>query len=347
MVRNFWRGLTTPDAAVVKIAATLLLVALAGLSVAAEAFRRRVESGDVAPRSMRDDFCRASVVAMRGAAREADPTALTFVFVGPSATRCWLPPDDEVDEVAAAAAGAPVRILWMCGPRQGWASSAALIERFGTDFDGWFVVGVTRQLIACRRGGANAARRRRDTQELGFDSDVQRSASAILGHEQHRKTGWELWDHRRFYYHALFKPALGLPWGVRWLQTAKPPAGDRFEGEMDAVGPLDFEQLDRHLAVMQGLVERVRGHGRARIALVETPWEQHLVASLQSPDWLRDEAAYRRRMGEWSEQNDVPWITSPADFQATAADFKDSRHVGSPRLRRRFLEAVVHELSSR
>jgi hypothetical protein len=347
LLRDFWRGLTTPAAAVPRVAVVLLLAALAGLSVAAENFRRRIESGDVAPQSMRDDFCRASIVAMRGAAREADPTAPTFVFVGPSAMRDWLPPDDEVDEVATAAAGGPVRVIWMCGPRQGMASSAALIDRFGADFDGWFVVGVTRQLIACRQSDALEARRRRDTQELGFDSDVQRAASAILGHEQHRKTGWELWDRRRFYYHALFKPAVRLPWGVRWLRKGKPPAGGRLEAEMDAIGPLDIEQLDRHLAVMQEVVERVRGHGRARIALVETPWEEHLLSSLQSPEWLRDEAAYRRRMREWSEKNDVPWITAADDFQATSADFKDSRHVSSPRLRRQFLEAVVLELSSR
>jgi hypothetical protein len=347
LLRDFWRGLTTPDAAVPRIAAVLVLAALAGLSVAAENFRRRIESGAVAPQSMRDDLCRASVVAMRGAAREADPTAPNFVFVGPSAMRCWLPPDDEVDEVATDAAGRPVRVILMCSPLQGWASSAALIDRFGADFDGWFVVGVTRQLIACGRSDAIAARRRRETQELGFDSDVQRAASAILGDEQHPETGWELWDRRRFYYRALVRPTFSPLWGLRRLRKGKPPAGGRFEPEMDAIGPLDLERLDRHLAVMQEVVQRVRGHGRARIALVETPWEEHLLSSLQSPEWLRDEVAYRRRMREWSEKNDVPWITAAADFQATSADFGDSRHVGSLRLRCQFLEAVVHELSPR
>lgn len=348
LLREFWHGLTTPDAAVPRIAAVLLLAAVAGLSIAAEGFRRRIESGHVAPQSLLDDFCRASVVAMRGAAREADPAAPTFVFVGPSAMRDWLPRGREADEAASAAAGRPVRVLAMCGPRQSCASSAALIERFGADFDGWFVVGVTRKSIGQRPSDDDLPLLRRDSQVLGFDSEVLRRASAYLGYPQEPPTGLELWDRRRFYHHALLKPALVIPRGSSRLRSGQPagrpdPAdvGNRSEG------PLDPEALDRHLAVLLDVATRVRNGGRARMALVETPWEEHLVSSLQSPEWLRDEAAYRRRMLDWSETNDVPWITAAADFEATSADFMDSRHVGSPRLRRQFVDAVVRELANR
>lgn len=345
LLHDFWRGLTTPDAAVPRIAAVLLVASMAGLSIAAEGFRRRIESGDVAPQSMRDDSCRASVVAMRNAAREADPATPTFVFVGPSALRDWLPREREADEAASAAAGRHVRVLRMCGPRQSCASSAALIERFGADFDGWFVVGVTRQSIGRRPSDDDLPLLQRDSQVLGFDSEVLRRDSAFLGYPQEPPTGWELWDHRRFYHHALLKPALVIPWKSPRLQAGQrsgrpepADAGDRPDG------PLDPESLDRHLAVLLGVATRVRDGGRARMALVETPWQEHFVSS---PEWLRNEAAYLRRMREWSETNDVPWITAAADFEATPDDFKDSRHVGSPRLRRQFVEAVVRELSNR
>ena len=348
VVRDFWRGLTTPDVVAVKMAAVLLLVALGGLSVAAERFRRQIESGSVDWRSVPDDFCRASVLAMRGAPRECDPVARTIIFVGPSAMRDWLPPDKDTDAVASAAAGGPVRVLAMCGARQGCAAAAALIDHFGSDFNGWFVIGVTRQMIACRRNASDTMRRRRESQELGFHSDLHRHISAALGHPQEIETGWELWDHRRFHYHSLLKPGLGLPRRMPRLQLGKPPdTATPRRDEYENVGPMDLELLDRHLTVLRELAKHVRGRGRARLALVETPWEEHLVLDRQSPEQAQDEAAYRRRMKAWSDHEDVPWITAPTTFPATSSDFRDSRHVGSLSLRHRFLEVVVQELSTR
>ncbi|MFM8707109.1 MAG: hypothetical protein ACKOHK_03210, partial [Planctomycetia bacterium] len=331
--------------------AALLLVAVGGLSVAAERFHRRIEAGAVDWRTIPHHASRASVLAMQGAARATDSSVDTFVFVGASTMRSWLPTDEEADAVGSAAAGRPVRLLAMCGDLQTYATSAALIDRFGADFPGWFVISVSRQLIDGRRGRAAGMRRRRASQELGFHSEVQRRVSTLLGHPQESASGWEVWDRRRFYYRALVKPALGLPWTMPWERNEKsPPTAGRGAPAVGSVGvrasPPDPELLDRHLDVLREVATSLRGRGGARLALVETPWENDLVPGLRSPEQATHEDVYRRRLQAWAEDNDIPWITTPTTFAATSADFDDARHVGSPALRRRFVEVVVRELSA-
>ncbi|HEY8961528.1 MAG TPA: hypothetical protein VIM57_04920, partial [Luteolibacter sp.] len=302
--REFWHGLTTPDFGVLKMAAIILLTTLGILTAMAVNFRHRIEAGTVDWRRMRDEFGRSSVLAMTGAARATDPSGKNLVFVGPSSLRCWLPGPNEADEVASSAAGGNTRVLAMCANRQSYAVTAAFIDRFGADFDGWFVIGVGRQSIARTFNSEDTMLRRQQTQMLAFSSDVLTRTSSMLGTPQQPITGWELWDHRGF--HRRYELGLKLlPFRTRrpylpHLQPTKVP----FERWSSAISSLDEESLQRHLRVLEEIARSVRAHGRARVALVETPWVDHYTPSMQTPEWRRDEDLYQRRMREWSQEQD-------------------------------------------
>jgi len=343
LLREFWRGLTTPDVGVLKMAAVIFLILLGALSVAAVNFRKQVEAGKVDWRVITNDFCRSSMIAVNGAARETDPSAMNLIFVGPSALRCWLPPPEEVDALASSAAGSAVRLRVMSGNRQGYAITSALIDRFGADFDGWFVIGVGRQAIGRELTMEDLEYRRRQPRILCFDSEVLRSNSAYLGYPMERATGWELWDNRAFHYQT--KLGLDLPFKKKKSYHPYMPATSvSSSAGTESIRPLDASSLERHLTVLEQMMRKVREQGRARVALVETPWIDTFTPAMQTPEWQRDEAAYQQTMREWSRRNDVPWITLPASFEMSASDFFDPRHVGSVRPRERFLEAVVREL---
>lgn len=343
LLREFWLGLTTPDWGVLKMAAVVLLILLGIVSAMAVNFRKRIEAGKVDWRVMSNDFCRSSIIAASGAARETDPSAKNFVFVGPSALRCWLPKQEEVDALASSTAGSPVRVLVMCSGRQSYACTSALIDRFGADFNGWFVIGVTRQMIG--QSKENTEFYKRQSRALCFDSELLRENAAFLGYPQDRATGWELWDHRAFYQQS--KLGWHPPFSKRqaynpYVATLPIPSDPVAAG----IRPFDAGLLERNLTVLKKVADQVRAKGRARVALVETPWVDTFDHRMQTPEWRRDEDAYQRTMREWSRQNDVPWITSPAGFEVQVADFADVRHIGTPEPRRKFLETVVRELSS-
>jgi hypothetical protein len=345
-LREFWHGLTTPDLRVVKMAAAIILVVLGVLSAMAINFRHRIEAGKVDWRLMRNDFGRASVLAMTGATRQTDPSAKNLVFVGPSSLRCWLPHPDEASELASLAAGGKVRVLSMCSGRQSYAVTAALVDRFGANFDGWFVIGVGRQLIGRKLTDEDVKARQQQSLVLGFYSDVLTQASGVLGFPQNPTTGWELWDHRDFHHRHELGLKL-LPFRKRkiyqpYVERANVPV----ETWGSAINALDADSLQRHLMVLEQLARDVRNHGRARVALVETPWVDAYTPTLQTPEWKRDEEAYQQTMREWARKNNVPWIDHPASFAASTAYFVDPKHVGIPALRRQFLDAVVHALTT-
>lgn len=344
-LREFWHGLTTPDLGVLKMAAVFFVILLGALSAAAVNFRKQVEAGKVDWRLMTNDFCRSSVIAVNGAARETDPSALNLVFVGPSALRCWLPSAEEADAWASAAAGSPVRLRVMSGNRQGYAITSALVDRFGADFNGWFVIGVGRQAIGRQLTAEDLEYRRRQPRILCFESEVLRSNSAYLGYPMEWTTGWELWDNRAFHYQTKlgWDPLLKRKSSYQpYLPATSIPA----DGWTAGIRPLDAKSLERHLTVLEEMIRKVREQGRARVALVETPWADTFSPTMRTSEWQRDEDAYQRTMREWSQRNHVPWISAATRFEASVADFADVRHVGSPELRRKFLEAVVQELAA-
>jgi len=343
-LREFWRGLTTPDFGVVKMAAVILLGLLGVVSAMAVNFRQRIEAGEVNWREMPNDFCRASVIAASGAARQTDPSATNFILVGPSALRCWLPLPEEAEALASSAVGSPARVKILCGDRQSYAYTSALIDRFGADFDGWFVIGVARQTIGRLRDD-NLMFYRRQSRALCFDSEVLRKNAAFLGYPQERPTGWELWDHRAFYQQSRL--GLHLPFLKRKPYRAYlPPSPIPEDPAIAGISALNPTVLEKNLITLKQVADHVRASGRARVALVETPWVDTFVDSMQTPAWRKDESAYHQAMREWSQRNNIPWIMAPASFDLGVSDFADFAHIGAPEPRRKFLEAVVRELAS-
>ncbi|BCU77640.1 SGNH/GDSL hydrolase family protein [Luteolibacter sp. LG18] len=346
VIRDFWRGLTTPSAGVLKMAAVLLLLLLVALTIQARHFRHQVEAGEIQWQGFSDDYTRSSILAVRGARLETTPDTPALVFVGPSALRCWLPHPDDAGAIASAAVGRPVRTLSLCGNKQSPAMTAALVERFGAGFDGWFVLGVNRQSLGREPSTADREFHGKESRVLGFESGVLREDAVWFGNPQEPRTGWDLWDHRAFYLQAK----LGLAPSIQGPNAYNPffATSSIDTGTVHAgVNRLDAACLDHHLKWLERMVTRLRASGPARVALVETPWVDPFMADMHTPAWQEDEATYQRAMREWSQLHAVPWIQSPMEFQATPADFADSRHIGADRLRREFLETVTRQLLSR
>lgn len=346
-IRDFWRGLTTPCPGVLKLAAVFLALLLGAVVLKARHFSQQIEAGAIPWQSFGDDFSRSSIMAVRGAARETDASAKTLVFVGPSALRCWLPHPDDAPGIASAAAGTPVKVLSMCANKQSYAFSAALIDRFGSDFDGWFVIGVGIHSIGRDYIQEDLDYHRRESRVLGFSSEVLKKSSNWMGDLPEHETGVEAWDHRAFFYQCklgLGRPPSGQAAVYFPYLPSLPISTDPVSARMPA---LSQDMLERHLALLRDTAERIRKAGHAKLALVETPWIDSFVPSLQTDSWRKDEALYQNRMAAWSKENGVPWVTTPNHFQATTTDFSDSRHLGSADLRRRFLEEVTRELITR
>jgi hypothetical protein len=340
--REFWHGLTTPDVRVVKMAAVMLLLLVAGLTIRAARFRREIEAGEVDWRTMPNDFCRSSVMAASGAAKQTDPSATNLIFVGPSALRCWLPLPEEAEALASASAGTPIRVKIMCADRQSYACTSALIDRFGADFHGWFVIGVARQTIGRLRDD-NLVFYRRQSRALCFDSEVLRKNATFLGYPPERATGWALWDHRAFYQQSRL--GLHLPFLKRKPYRAYfPPSPIPSDPVAAGISPLNPPVLEKNLIVLKQVLDQVRATGRARVALVETPWVDTFHPVMQTAEWRREETVYQHTMREWTKRHDVPWITAATGFDLEASDFADAAHIGAPESRRQFLECVVQEL---
>ncbi|MFD0895185.1 hypothetical protein KBB96_00490 [Luteolibacter ambystomatis] len=345
-IRDFWRGLTTPCPGVLKLAALFLLLLLGAVALKARHFRQQVEAGAVPWQSFEDDFSRSSIMAVRGASRETDASAKTLVFVGPSSLRCWLPHPDDTAGIASSAAGTPVKVLSMCANKQSYSFTSALIDRFGSDFDGWFVIGVGMHLIGREYVQEDHDFHRRESRVLGFSSGILRKGSGWMGDPQERETGLEAWDRRAFFYQCklgMERPASGKAPYFPYL-PARPIPSDPVAADMPS---FSGNMLNLHLVLLQETAERIHKAGRAKLALVETPWVDSFTPSMQTAQWRMDEATYQSKMAAWSEANGVTWISTPNHLQATAADFSDTRHLGSADLRRHFLETVTRELLTR
>ena len=292
------------------------------------------------------DFARGSAFALQGASVHAPGPEPTFLFVGPSALRFWLPRADEASAVASAGTDRSVNVLAMCANGQSYAVSAALLERFGFDFDGWVVIAVGRQMIAREWNDEERERRLVQSREIGFTSIRLRDEERALGLNPPVELGWGFWDHRRFYYNNR----LGLgPWLPEPLRAVHQP-------HWEATQPIDFQMArrvfaglsvgawERHLALLDRIVRDAEQAGVARVALVETPWLDAYEPAIRPETWEADEATYSRQMTEWCAQRGVPWLTFAREFPCTAGDFVDPRHLGSEKLRERFLQTVVTKL---
>lgn len=345
--REFWRGLTTPRFGVVLAALGWLMLALVLGEVLARKSWLAARASPAVPAHIRDHFARASVLALQGARRQAPGPEPTLLFVGPSALRLWLPDEAESADVLAKAERGPVRVITMCGNAQSYALTAALIERFGTDFDGWIVIGVDRQMIGRSLNPGEAWLREVQSQRLGFESALFRTESEFLGVSQPKATGFALRD-RRSFNRAMGFGRASLAIYLRGETSYLPH--DIVPGPYDparaakSLSPLSVDGLDRHLAVLERLVARVRAAGRAKVALVETPWIDDFAPELKTPEWEAEEAAYAKKMHAWSQAHGVPWLTGAAAFALKPQDFVDTRHVGSAEARREFVLMVAKEL---
>lgn len=339
LLREFWRGLTTPDIRVVAAAFALIAgIVGASLLVSSEALARGATESWMLGARM--DIVRASALAMQGAKQQARGPEPALLFVGPSALSTWLPLGQEASRIASEAAGRPIRVLTMSGGGLSYAGAAALIDRFGADFDGWIIIGVARQSIGREFDASGQKLRATQSAYLGFDSAILRDEAAFLGHPQSPPRGLDALDHWGFRNRMFLLRNLRGDGGLGHVEARTLDAG-KHTGDFL---PLATDTLEKHLVVLGRIVERVRASGRARIALVETPWWDSFDTASQTEAWRQDEKAYRLRMEAWAKAHGVVWLPGAETFGATAADFSDTRHIRSDALRERFLVMVVQEL---
>jgi hypothetical protein len=345
-LREFWIGLTTPDIRAVAGAAGVIAVALLFASLLAREDRvARGASADWLD-PVYEDHARSSFYAMQGAARQASGPGPTAVFVGPSALRFWLPPPEETNAVFRSTLGPSARALILCGDSQSYATSAALIERFGWDFEGVVVVAVDRNMIAREVDADGRMNRLRQSRQLGFVSERLFAEAAALGQPMETGLGWSFWDRRSFHFHSYLGMGAWLPARLRprhqphWERRGELNLAEA-RGHFGALAPV---LLDRHLALLDRLAADARRAGRARLVLVETPWLDQYEASVRPPAWAEDEAEYAARREDWMLETGVEWWRFAEDYSVKRDDFVDPRHIGSPGLRRRFAAEVARAL---
>lgn len=343
VTKDFLAGLTMPDFLAVKIAAIALLAVVAVAAAIAERMVGKVARGEYPLDRVWETGSRAEILACRGDGRETAKDRPNLVFVGPSALLCWLPHPDTADAIAEKATNTGCHLVSMCALGQGYPRTAAYIEKFGADFDGWFVIGVSRQMIARNLVAREAAVRGKQAILSCFDSVVLREETRLLGYPMASGTGLRLWDSRSFFY--VNRLGLDPPFlRKRSYEHYEPRVEMSVKFATEETGPLDRETLQRHLALLGRVVERVRKNGRAGIALVETPWVDSCMEELRTEEWHEQEREYREAMRAWSQEHGVPWLDLAHGLGAKVEDFSDPRHIGNPDLRRRFLESVTVEL---
>jgi hypothetical protein len=338
--REFWAGLITPSPKVLGPAAGFLLLIFLTLTFLARPARR--ESGDPKRwlQSTRDPIGRASLTASQGARIHLPGSEPAMVWVGPSSLVHWLPTPARARKQAANELPYPIQIANLSALGLNYASAAALIDRFGADFDGVFLLGINAQSILSTPTPRERKRHQNQPRQLAFSSAVLEAESTALGFP-HQPLGWSLYDQRDF--HLRSRLGFGAEGLLRhrgdflyhWDQ-ARPRSPKQ-------TAPPDFARLTAHMALLERIHHRLQSGGRARLVLVETPWRDAYLPSARGPGWAEGTAAYHAALTAFSERHHVPWLHPAAKLKITAAAFKDISHNHDPTLRPKFFSALLHD----
>ena len=347
--RAFWYGLTRPHAGT---ALAALGLALPGwLFLAASSTEARVRATDTARwlRNAEDGWCQLNAVAIQGAARHAAKPGETVVLVGPSHLQALLPPGPALaDAFSRSRDGRPQRVVQLAAPALNHEEMAAAVEKFGGDFDGWFVLTVNRHTLA-RDLRARDVVKNQGAMSLGFSSDLLNEERRRARLPVRASWGVPLLDYPGFYLASLggWRHALGRApvFGATGEYSAAPlrPVSMR---QVELALPAHLPEAEaRNFGLLGRVAERLRAAGGARLAVVEVPFADEALLEIQTPRWRAQRAEFVRRREIWSRENDVPWLDTTAELQLTAGDFTDPAHVGSPAARIQFVKVVSRWLA--
>ncbi|MEO5957620.1 MAG: hypothetical protein ABIZ49_13910 [Opitutaceae bacterium] len=348
LVRAFWQGATQPC---VGAALGALGLTLAGaIFIVASSTEARVRATDPAAwmSSPTDDFGRQAAFVIQGAERHARGRGTMAVFIGPSMLQSLLPAGADLDQALTAGAGQPVRGLDLSALALNYMEEAAVVERFGSAFEGWLVLGVNRYALA-RNFQEDQERKKRHGFLVEFDSRVLDEELQRAGFPPARRWGVPFLDHTSLYRRSL----AGYRFAERSPHGYVPPTHAVKERILNTPGKIlaslpvrDAAAFEANLAILGRMAERQRRAGGARVVLVECPFADEVTPALHSPEWREEREQFIRRRNAWSAEHNTPWIDVAAELGVRPEDFYDPLHVHAPAVRRRFVELVARRLAA-
>jgi len=265
------------------------------------------------------------------------------VLVGPSHLQALLPPGPALADAFSRGPGGPRRVIQLAAPALNHEEMAAVVQKFGGGFDGWFVLVVNRHTLA-RDLRTRDVVKDQGAMSLGFSSDLLNEERRRAGLPVRANWGVPLLDYPGFYLASLggWRHALGQApvfggGGEHSAVPLRPVLARQVELALPAHLP---EAEARNLGLLARVAGRLRAGGGARLAMVEVPFADEALPEIQTARWRQQRAEFVRRREAWSRENDVPWLDTTAELRLTAADFADPAHVSSPEARIRFADAV-------
>jgi hypothetical protein len=321
-------------------------LALAGwLFLATSSTEARVRATDTARwlRNAEDGWCQLNAVTIQGAVQHAAKSGETVVLVGPSHLQALLPPGPALADAFSRSSGGPRRVIQLAAPALNHEEMAAVVEKFGGDFNGWFVLAVNRHTLA-RDLRARDVVKDQGAMSLGFSSDLLDEERRRAGLPVRASWGIPLFNHPGFYLASLggWRHTLGRApvFGVA-EDTSAAPLRLVTARQIELALPVHVPEAEaRNFGLLGRVAERLRAGGGARLAVVEVPFADEALLEIQTSRWREQRAGFVRRREVWSRENNVPWLDATAELRLTAGDFADPAHVGSPPARIRFAEAV-------
>lgn len=339
VAREFWSGLTRPSFgaawAMLGLAALGWLAVIAGSTTA---HVRRTPAGQWV-RNPLDDYGLLTARCLQGAellARDAE----TVVFVGPSLMREALPDEPSLSALFSENRAAPVRALKLCGNSLSVLEAAAVIDTFGSDFRGIFVMSVSRHRL--NRGlDLRSAEKVHTDGALGFTSAVWEEELRRANVTPPARVGWDFWDHRAFYVRTMggWRHAWGAPPPIfpHFFSPGENPSDEKIRAFLPEDNPAARAAVRDAIG---RIAERLRRAGGARLVLVEFPWADSAVPSVQDETWRAADQRHRAEMQAWSQANQVPWIDVREAMHLQRSDYCDVLHVVQTEARHRVARAI-------
>jgi hypothetical protein len=96
-----------------------------------------------------------------------------------------------------------------------------------------------------------------------------------------------------------------------------------------------------HAELLGNLIQRLRAHGGTRIILLEAPLNPR---ALEHPLVRHWHDTHVRMLTRLSDEWGVPYVQLDTEAELAAADFYDATHIGSPKARSRFTQALVERI---
>jgi hypothetical protein len=340
----FWQGFTRPHAGTALGALALTLIGW--IFLAASSTEARVRATNTARwlRNAHDDYGRLNAIVIQGAERHIQSPGPTAVFVGASMLQALLPSEHETAAILSKASGRTVQVLNLSAIALAYEEAAAVMDHFGGDFTGWYVVGVNRHSLS------RDPRQRHTMKEsaaivLGFDSAVLAAEEALAGLPPNARWGVPLLDHPNFYLRSIggWKWAFSRPpvYSSQPYIRTQPLLVADVQAELPAHNPIE---MARRLGLLGRIAARLRPNS-ARLVIVECPYADEAMLELHTPIWRAERERFARQRDAWVQAHGVPWLDVTEEIHLRPEDFSDVLHIGSPAARLRFATAVAGRLA--